>query len=83
MATGDTALAHGIIWQLWQPIPWIPNGWWPAPQYWWYNYPGYSGCGGQNPSAGVNTVYTGNFQVWQGGNCNNWWQKVPGGPNGW
>ena len=83
MATGDTALAHGIIWQWWQPISWIPPGWWPAPEYWWYNYPGYSGCGGNNPSAGVNTVYNGSFQVWQGGSCSNWWRVVPGGPNGW
>lgn len=90
-ATGDTTLWHGVIWTWWQPMAYgaggnsfyfMPAGWWPAPSYWWTNVPGYSGCGGQNPSGGVNMPW-GSFQVWQVGSCNNWWKYVPGGPYGY
>lgn len=90
-ATGDTTLWHGVIWTWWQPMAYgaggnafyfMPAGWWPAPSYWWTNVPGYSGCGGQNPSGGVNMPW-GSFQVWQVGSCNNWWSYVPGGPYGY
>ena len=90
-ATGDTTLWHGVIWTWWQPMAYgagenafyfMPAGWWPAPSYWWTNVPGYSGCGGQNPSGGVNMPW-GSFRVWQVGSCNNWWSYVPGGPYGY
>ena len=90
-ATGDTTLWHGVVWTWWQPMAYgaggnafyfMPAGWWPAPSYWWTNVPGYSGCGGQNPSGGVNMPW-GSFQVWQVGSCNNWWSYVPGGPYGY
>ncbi len=90
-ATGDTTLWHGVIWTWWDPpiygasgnafgtIGW---GWWPAPSYWWRNTPGYSGCGGQNPSGGVNMPW-GTYQVWQTGSCTTWVHQVPGGPYGY
>ncbi len=88
-ATNDTALSHGVIWTYYAPqIPcayggWcgnLPTGWWPSPGYWWYNTPGYSGCGGNNPSMGVNLPSLQGYQVWQGGSCGGWWRWVPGAP---
>ena len=91
-ATGDTTLWHGVIWTWFAPpVPctyggWCGNmqvGWWPAPSYWWYNTPGYSGCGGNNPSWGVNLPGYGQYQIEQSGSCGTWWRWAPGGPYGY